>query len=725
MKHLFILWACLVLLTTSQAQHSIQIPSNRFSTLKTYGVEKTNAGHYLSFGTTDPLQVCAFNFTEGNLWQMGFFNGNTALSGTAGTLENDSVFLVLSRQGTANTGIIKASTSGRVLWANWYNTGTDEHPDKILRLSNGDYLVSVRTNVDYYEFGEWGSRSGVMRISSDGSLKWFRLLDYRSANTSSVVLGMHELPGGNIILTQSYNAKLGLFKLSAQGDSIVSRVSTQDYASFHSAYDQRNQKIIVAAADRKLGFFDTSLNMVANKQLSASSLNSLSDVLVLNDTLLIGGKYNNQTALMYCDTDGRVITALTYSSEVMGLFADESVALSLLRSGMITRHNGPSMQLCFGRVNGSQFTTSSLTLLTFSPHVRIAGSATWDSWDNIRTQRSENNFTSTYCLPYDIAARPDKENHTGACPDFAPRLYLQNFGTSALNKFSVRYYLNGSLIKDTSFTLSPSLGSRQAQFFTLPSMRLNDGLNLITGKAYQPNDMPDEFAWNDSFQMEVLTRPFRSVTLIAADSFCSGTTLRIDANGPAGTYTWFRDAQQVKQGSERFYNTQNTGRFWAILSDSACAYASDTLSPGQYPAPPKPVITRAGNRLNTTANAPFVWLYNGMAIDSNTNEITTRGDGNYQVNARNPFGCITSSDVFQLNTASLRKLPDESWLHISAEGKIKWAGPEAATLTVYALDGKIVSGPTATDIVLPPISGIYYVHIASGNQYWVKAISRQ
>ncbi|MCB9245943.1 MAG: hypothetical protein H6606_05885 [Flavobacteriales bacterium] len=581
------------------AQESFNVYGNRFQNFVDYGVAQFGADK-LVFGVMEPLGVTCMNFTEGDLWNIRFFlredMQEKAIYGTGGTVENDSVFLVLGRMGTANTTVIKASSSGEVLWANWYNTGTDERPDKIVRLQNGDYLVSVRTNISYYEFGEWGSRSGVMRIDSRGRLKWFRILDQRSLNTYSLVLGMHETKSGELILTQAYNAKLGLITLSADGDSVRSLRSVPDVNPTHSAYDAQRGILYLVNANRRLIQFDSSSKWLSTTRIDASSLQSFNQVYLMNDSsLVLGGKYQNTAAMLNCDLEGKVRSAYSRNSDLLGIFPEENGYVSLIRQGyMVSRHTNGVAPGCFSAISATVFSTASESAIAMESHVPITGSAVYGGWGSVYTKKDQSLILkSTNCLRKDLAARPDKDSFNQTCPQFSPRLYLTNHGTTNVSSGMLDLKLNGAVYSNARVDLPSALGPKGSVFINLPQMQLVEGWNTIEGNFYQVDGESDGFTANNSFKISVRTRTGFKPRLNGPDSVCPGETIRFVVSGGGGeTIFWYRDRTQLeKQGSQNSFETGRAGTYHAVVSDSGCLYFSDTLQLSLLPAPNKPIIT--------------------------------------------------------------------------------------------------------------------------------------
>ena len=682
------------------SQESVNCYGNVNEANNIYRIQAADSG-LMAFGLIDLLSVQRLNFKTGEEWTMSFKTQNGSVSqnlyGKGGIMENDSTFLVLGRLGKENVGIIKATTSGRIIWANWYNTGLDEHPDKIVRLKNGDYLVSVRTNVSYYEFGEWGSRSGVFRINPNGQLKWFRLLDYRTSNTSSTVNGMFETEGSNLLITQKYGTKTGLFKLNANGDSLKSVISNTDFVLMDSDFDKNNQRIYTVSADKKISAFDTSFNSVFLKTIGNTTLNSLNSIKIINDTMvLLGGKYNNDACVLYADYQFNILSCHykrfipSTASTLLGLYRYKDQGISLIfPSVAVTKHADPSSNLCFNKINGSQFTTSSGSNLTFSSHVRIRGTATWDEWQYVVATKTKQMNPSSNCLSHDLGVMPDRTLHTNTCLDFNIKLYLTNHGVNPITRFKLKYFVNDLEI-DTTFVLSSSIGSKQSTFVNVSNVYLKPGKQIIYGWVYLPNQTNDEFTFNDTFSMEVVPRLVPKMTISGVDSICEGSNTTISSSGKSGTYHWYRNGALVKQGTAQTHTTNLSGKYHVRLTDSACFYYSDTFQLNTVSIPNKPNISESNGVLSTNASGFYVWYYNNKALDTSKSSINSLGFGTYKVLSYNNFGCVNESDGLVLTELSTAPLSTEKIWTIKNSNLLVWNGTEKVKLKIYSIDGKLL-----------------------------------
>ncbi len=719
------------------AQNSINVSGNASNSYLQNNIQSADSG-YIAFGTMTQLSIQHFNFTNGNDWQMFFYEKPSqslnTIYGTGGVMDNDSTFVVLGRVNQENTAGIKATKSGRIIWSYWYSTGLDEHPDKIIKLKNGDFLVSTRTNVDYYEFGEWGSHAAVFRINNSGKLLWSRLLDYRSANTASFIIGMYETPGNNIILTQKYGSNLGLFKLSAGGDSIKSLISNQSFNAVSSDYNSNNNSLYVASSDKKVLCFDSSLSLKWNKVISNASLNSLNIIKAISDsTLCIGGKYTNEACVLYCDTQA-IVQKCYYKrffyaspSTIAGFYGFGQNLMSLSSPGYaVTQHNNDLSNSCFNSVNGSVFNTSNNSAVTFKSHVKIAGTATWDEWKDIVAIKSRNVSPSTNCKSFEASIQPDKSSYVRSCRNVAVRVYITNHGTSNITKLAYRIYANGKQY-DSSTTVT-AIGSKSSAFITLKTLYLNSGTSLVSGKILKINDQSDEFNLNDSFMMSFSTKPFTDIKLSGNDTNCDGKTAKIQSNGKSGMYSWYKNYLLQKQSAENFYNANTSGTYHTIYSDSGCILYSDTVQRSFVPVPPKPAITETAGMLNTDAKNRFIWYYQNQAIDSFKASINVRGAGQYKVVAINQWGCESESDIFNY-TAGIVKYFQESRLKNLNNSVIQWDGAEAVTISVFTAEGKEIRREILQpkDQISNLKPGIYFLQILdnSGHGSFVKVLIKK
>lgn len=93
--------------------------------------------------------------------------------------------------------VVRVDQVGTVQWSGKYNTPSDnEHARGVLIAANGDILVVGSDNQN----GFGGSDGLVLRLSSSGNYLWSRIF---GGNLNEHFHSVHELPGGNLIVTGS------------------------------------------------------------------------------------------------------------------------------------------------------------------------------------------------------------------------------------------------------------------------------------------------------------------------------------------------------------------------------------------------------------------------------------------------------------------------------------------------------------------------------------------
>ena len=717
-----------LILQEVQAQQSVNVIGNYDESYRVSGIEKISDG-FVAFGTSKTLSVQHFSFEKGNDWSLNIRqkNGNSfqTINGTGGVMENDSTMVLLGRQGTENILILKITLSGKIFWANWYSTGLDEHPDKIVRLQNGDYLVSVRTNVSYYEFGEWGSRSAVMRIDPSGKLKWCRVLDYRTANTGSVVLGMFETPGNNLIIAQSYNTNLGLFKLSANGDSLHSLLSNQTFVGAAADCKPSMNRLFIVSPDKKVLCLDTNFNVIWQKEISSTSLNSTADIRIMNDSMLaIGGKYQNHGCILFTNMQAIVQQGLfkTYyppnQSNLRHLAMIDDTLYSILSSGWaVTSHplGGPT---CFNTANGSVFTTTNLSALTFKPHVKISGSATYDAVTDLIAQKVDVAYPVRNCLKFDLSAQTEKKDLYETCQYANPRIWVTNQGTTNISSLKVKYTLNGIWF-DSSYTIT-TLGSKGSAYVYLGNHKFHDSVNVFKGYVYAPNGEQDEFMLNDSFITTYHTRAFKVLKITGKDTICEGVTNRLEVRKYPGLYDWYRDGKLILKEAFFNYNSAVPGDYYCILNDSFCNIYSDTF---RVTALPAPKIRKSGDTLYTDISEKVYWFRNSVIIDSFKSYIIPKIPGKFwSWYSNRVHGCDLMSNQIDISFSSSPEILTSA-LRILNNRIFRWEGNNPVDIGIYSVDGRIIlERKQWSGEWMPKIqSGIYLIQISDRHEViWQK-----
>lgn len=696
-------------------------------------IEKTDTG-FVAFGTATDLLMYHFDFEKGSDWWLQLTStGNTTLKGTTGCKENDSVFVFIGRLNIPsegwNTVVVKATASGRVVWAKWVSTGADEYPDKIVKTVNGDFLVTVKSNYVSTDLGDLGYQSSIFRITSNGNVLWNKKLDSRTGYTVSTVQGIHELPSGNIVITQNYSALLGLIKISAAGDSVKTFWTNGNFVIGASAYDREKQRLYLVSLDNKVVCLDTSFQVLWSKSISAGSLQSMTSITVVNsNTIAIGGKYANNAYVMNVDSNANVIALyhknffVSTPSSLFGTYVIDGEVYSLMGQGFaVSWHQQDLSHSCFNKVNGSAFATANIAAPTFKPGVKLSGSSTSDFISNVFCTRNTTTLPSSNCKSYDLSIQTSAPVFSGTCRNVKPSFYVFNHGVVPITSFTIKVYTKEKLYSK-NFAVS-AIGTKLGTFVEFDEIYLNNDTNVLAFVVSAPNGQQDGFASNDSGSALYIANEV-SIGISGKTSFCPDLNVPILASGPSGTYALYRNGVKLSENTNKQFTIALPGNYYILYKSAAgCLYYSDTLTISHLPAPAKPIITINGSNLETDAVAPFYWYFNNNLIDSNISSITHRGSGNYKVRAVDTTtSCFTESTVTNYNTF-IPKQAEAAYLTHLQEGTYKWSGTDVLHIVVYSVDGRKVLQlsiqPQSTfSIALP--SGLYLLKCNTNKTAFVK-----
>jgi hypothetical protein len=93
-----------------------------------------------------------------------------------------------------------------------------------------------------------------------------------------------------------------------------------------------------------------------------------------------------------------------------------------------------------------------------------------------------------------------------ASPAQAPVITVQNTGTEIINSVTINYVVNGGTTQTKAFS-NLNLNIGQKADFTLPSLTLNDGENIITVQLVSPNGVTDDNPSNNSRTFKIVVNP--------------------------------------------------------------------------------------------------------------------------------------------------------------------------------------------------------------------------
>ena len=167
-----------------------------------------------------------------------------------------------------------------------------------------------------------------------------------------------------------------------------------------------------------------------------------------------------------------------------------------------------------------------------------------------------------------------------------------------------------------------------------------------------------------------------------------------------------------------------TGFYTAYTYDDKACKERDTMTIGQGNPPAAPVISESGGVLSSTAAANYQWYHNGNPLSGQTFQSLVgpiSQVGPYQVATTGPDGCMSFSNVYQVNAS----LPEESL----SEGSV-YPNPVETVLFLDALPAYErfsvldLQGKSHFDTykqlnslnVEKLAKGIYFLRVESGNK---------
>jgi hypothetical protein len=231
----------------------------------------------------------------------------------------------------------------------------------------------------------------------------------------------------------------------------------------------------------------------------------------------------------------------------------------------------------------------------------------------------------------------------------------------------------------------------------------------------------------DSIYVTVAPVPLISITPDGVISLCPGDTVTVVA-ASAANYHWSTgDTTQMIRVS-------SPGTYYVSTTNGECPGLSTVLVVKQLTPPAKPIITRSGDMLTTTADLPLQWYQDGQLIVGATGKsYTPSTDGVFTVLTRGANHCSSLSDAYsyslldvavdKIQSATITVSPNPFTDHIS----IGIESTSAANYLVecYNVLGEKVStiysgmlgiGDNMLNYVFPQNNseGMYFIRIKSG-----------
>ena len=167
-------------------------------------------------------------------------------------------------------------------------------------------------------------------------------------------------------------------------------------------------------------------------------------------------------------------------------------------------------------------------------------------------------------------------------------------------------------------------------------------------------------------------------------------------------YLTFTNSQYVH------FQLSNSGT--CIINDSVYVQLSN----------PNAIITDIGWALEANPSVAYQWLFNGVDIMGATSQTyVPNNNGDYQVVVVDSLGCVDTSGVFTITTASLGELDHDIMIYRSEQQIIIQQAPSNATFELYDMSGKLIENrrlnAESVIIELPEVKQIYVVKLLNSN----------
>jgi len=719
---------------------SVNVNGSRLFGDNSTGLTKKQDGGFLAFGTSANITVHSFDFAQGAKWELTFNSNNSSLSnpqlqGSGGIAENDTTFVVIGQleivAENSQVLIIKATENGTIVWARQLQTLTNDVADKIIKCQNGDYLVSIKTNLREDNFGGLVSGSALCRVSPSGNLLWYLDLDTRTDNISEI-LGFFELESQNIVIAQNYSEKLSLIKITESGDSLGSILSNDSLAPKAIDFVSNSEGFVVVTHDLGILKLDTSFGITQFLFANHSNLLSFNSVKTINDsTLAIGGRYLNEAAIINFNLFTNQVRNLYHHSffsfapaAVQGMFVLEDTFYSIVSNGFaINQHNSDLSNPCFKTIAGNNVSISSANLPDFTEQqISEEVQMLLPPISGITAIKNNEIQASVNCNEYDLSIRTQFLKYENSCRNVTLRWYVYNHGNVPIETFTIRYYYEGEQYEQT-LTVSP-IASKTGIFVDYGSLYLLSGESRVTYRVFSPNGMEDEFPLNDSLYVDYVTVPNVTISISANDSICEGVLNAFVATGPDGLYGLEKNGSIIVQSPSKTFTALGGGVFRIMFQDNqSCRFFSDSFLVIEKESPVQPTLFTSNDTLFSNAPNPNYWYFNSVLLDSNKSFFVYQGIGNYKVETRNQNNCFAQNELLNLNLRMYEPSKDNPFYVY--ENTLFWNGNQNATVTLFNLSGQKMSTTTLQEnqqLPFQEIAGLYFVVIESGGNFWTTRV---
>lgn len=176
---------------------------------------------------------------------------------------------------------------------------------------------------------------------------------------------------------------------------------------------------------------------------------------------------------------------------------------------------------------------------------------------------------------------------------------------------------------------------------TIIASDINEGLLVLTADSI------------DFDPIEATVFPDATLTDNTPSPFCSGEDGQLEIPAGASDYKWFQDGNLVSS-DDNTYHPENSGDYYAIVSNQHCSVTSETISIEINPSPDlsgfstDPVSFCENEPESITAPTGFdsyTWLSNGMTVQNGGETFMVSESGTYNLLVELGPCSSTSSDI--------------------------------------------------------------------------------
>lgn len=183
---------------------------------------------------------------NGNIvWQYQYRDTIVSLGNVVDAIPDGSGFIVVDREfgaGDYFPALIRLDSAGGISWTHRYYTPGYCHPSRLLRMSDGGYLLGgmySAANVTYHSF--------LARFDSAGTLLWSTIYDSGSDNR---LCSVAELSDGRIVFTETGGNNLDQVLVDAAGNFLWGRILDNSYLAQACVSDAGNGNFYTAGASK-------------------------------------------------------------------------------------------------------------------------------------------------------------------------------------------------------------------------------------------------------------------------------------------------------------------------------------------------------------------------------------------------------------------------------------------------------------------------------------------